>query len=502
MNANGPMISLKPASKGPIQGILIVPLLAKPAPPLELVSRADKACGGAVARLLDVKATREEVGALTHTVAERSKLRVVVVSLGDGAKSKGADVRAAGAATVRWLVAERAATATVWADGLMASGIDGAVSEFILGVQLGAFRFGAYRKPDDKLPERIDLVVRGSDAGMISREAPALREVERLAQAVNYTRRLAHEPPNVLTPRGLADEARGLARECGLKFTLLGVPELRKLKMGGLLAVGGGALHPPCMVQLEYSGAPRARRRTVLVGKGITFDTGGYSIKPADGMDAMKMDMTGAATVLGVLRAAATLELNCNVTGVLAVAENAVSERAYRPGDILHMASGKTVEVTNTDAEGRLVLADALWYAQRKLAPTELIDLATLTGGVRVALGTAAAGLMSNNDELAGALGEAGRKVHERLWRLPLWDDYRELIKSTEADIKNSAGKRDAHAIVGGMFLREFVEPKTPWAHIDIAAVISADANGGVTGKGATGFGVRLLVEYLRARGG
>lgn len=222
MNANGPMISLKPASKGPIQGILIVPLLAKPAPPLELVSRADKACGGAVARLLDVKATREEVGALTHTVAERSKLRVVVVSLGDGAKSKGADVRAAGAATVRWLVAERAATATVWADGLMASGIDGAVSEFILGVQLGAFRFGAYRKPDDKLPERIDLVVRGSDAGMISREAPALREVERLAQAVNYTRRLAHEPPNVLTPRGLADEARGLARECGLKFTLLG----------------------------------------------------------------------------------------------------------------------------------------------------------------------------------------------------------------------------------------------------------------------------------------
>jgi leucyl aminopeptidase len=201
------------------------------------------------------------------------------------------------------------------------------------------------------------------------------------------------------------------------------------------------------------------------------------------------------------MKALAALKLKCNVVGLIAAAENAVSDHAYRPGDILRMASGKTVEVTNTDAEGRLVLADALWYAQNKLKPTALIDLATLTGGVQVALGTAAAGLMGTDDALAADLGEAGRRVHERLWRLPLWDDYKDGLKSTEADIKNSAGKRDAHCIIGGMFLKEFIEPKTSWAHLDIAAVANPDDGKGPTGKGASGFGVRLLIEFLRLRG-
>ncbi|MEW6251814.1 MAG: M17 family metallopeptidase, partial [Planctomycetota bacterium] len=197
---------------------------------------------------------------------------------------------------------------------------------------------------------------------------------------------------------------------------------------------------------------------------------------------------------------AAALKLKCNLVGLIPTAENAVSEHAYRPGDILHMASGKSVEVVNTDAEGRLVLADALWYAQEKLRPTALIDIATLTGGVGVALGKVAAGVMSNDDNLAADLGEAGRRTHERLWRLPLWEDYRELIKSHEADLKNSAAKRDAHAIVGGMFLKEFVREDVPWAHLDIAAVATDEnKNGGA--KGATGFGVRLLVDFLRRRG-
>jgi leucyl aminopeptidase len=186
------------------------------------------------------------------------------------------------------------------------------------------------------------------------------------------------------------------------------------------------------------------------------------------------------------------------VVGVVAAAENAVSDRAYRPGDILSMSNGKTVEVISTDAEGRLVLADALWYAQKNLGPTEIIDIATLTGGAAVALGRMAAGLMSNDDELAGVLGECGRATHERLWRLPLWDDYRELIKGTDADLRNSSGKREAQTIVGGMFLKEFIEPGTAWAHLDIAATATAEEATGPIGKGATGFGVQLVVEYLR----
>jgi leucyl aminopeptidase len=192
------------------------------------------------------------------------------------------------------------------------------------------------------------------------------------------------------------------------------------------------------------------------------------------------------------------LGLPCNVAGVIGAAENAISERAYRPGDILTMASGKTVEVISTDAEGRLVLADALWYAQQHLNPTEIIDIATLTGGVTVALGKVAAGIMSTDDELAGVLGECGRAVHERLWRLPLWDEYRELIKGTDADIRNSSGKREAQAIVGGMFLKEFIARGMAWAHVDIAAVATLEESNSPTGKGATGFGVQLLVEYLR----
>ena len=234
----------------------------------------------------------------------------------------------------------------------------------------------------------------------------------------------------------------------------------------------------------------------MLVGKAITFDTGGYSIKPAAGLEGLKYDKCGGMTVMGVMKAAATLRLKCNLVGLIAAAENAISEKAYRPGDIIKMASGKTVEVISTDAEGRLVLADALWYAQKYFKPTALINVATLTGGVRAALGTAAAGLMSNNDDLAAELGESGRVTNERLWRLPLWDDYRELIRGTDSDIKNSAGKRDAHCIVGGIFLKEFVKDDVPWAHLDIANVATSD-NGE---KGATGFGVRLIVDYLKRR--
>jgi leucyl aminopeptidase len=501
MTDNGTTFQFTADASGTAGGALIIPLLTKPEPPMEVVSRADAQCDRAASRLIAAKALREDVGLIAHSVADNRGTRVVLVSLGDAKKVAAADIRTAAGAAARWMIAERQTQATVWIEGLAGTGVEHALAEWAQGMALAGFRFAAYKKREEKTPTRIRIALAGGQRGHIERKMAAVRTALIVADGANYTRRLAHEPPNALNPRTLADEARRLARAAKLRCTILDAAALRRMSMGGLLAVGGGAQHPPCLIQLEYRGAPKARRVTALVGKSITFDTGGYSIKPAEGMEAMKMDMTGGATVLGALKAAAALKLTCNLVGILAVAENAVSALSYRPGDILRMASGKTVEVTNTDAEGRLVLADALWYAQEKTRATEVIDLATLTGGVRIALGSAAAGLMSNDDQLAGDLGEAGRRTHERLWRLPLWNDYRELIKSTEADIKNSSGKRDAAAIVGGMFLKEFVKDETPWAHLDIAAVVSSDQQNGPAGKGATGFGVRLLIEFLRIRG-
>lgn len=502
MSTNGTRFEFKRGDKGaPTGDVLLVPLVARPQPPMELVARADKLCDSRLSELLAVKALREEVGQLSHTTHSGRCPRVVVISLGAADKLTAHHIRNAAATAARWLTAEKIRAATLWIDGLATAGIDEATAQWCLGMALAGYRFDGYKQNDDPPPAKVQIQVRASGPGHVGRVMPHIKETHAIADAVNYARQLAHEPANVINPTTLAREARSLAKSDRLTCTILNVQRLKQLHAGGLLAVGQGAAEPPCLIQLAYRGAPGVRVNTVLVGKGITFDTGGYSIKPRAGMEDMKFDMCGGATVLGVMKAVASLKLKCNVIGLVAAAENAVSDRAYRPGDIIRLASGKTVEVTNTDAEGRLVLADALWYAQEKLKPTSLIDVATLTGGVGIALGTAAAGIMSNHDELAADLGEAGRRTHERLWRLPLWDEYRDLLKSNEADIKNAGGKRDAHCIQGGMFLKEFIREKTPWAHLDIAGVAYTDNGKGPTGKGATGFGVRLLLEFLRLRG-
>lgn len=502
MTHNGTVFTFTGAVKGPLTGeVLLVPVVAEPHPPLEMVTRLDKLCDDAVSELLSVKAIRDEVGHLSHTTRAGACRRVVLVSLGDSKKLTPHELRRAGGTAARWLINENLSSATLWIDGLTATGIEQAVAEWTLGMALAGFRFAEFKEPDTKVPEKVRVQVRAGEPGHLDRIMPEVRASLTLAEAVNYTRRLAHQPANVINPASLAAEARRLTQGTRLRCTVLNANELRKLGMNGLLTVGQAAQHPACLIQVEYRGATRTRARTVLVGKAITFDTGGVSIKPSAGLEAMKFDKCGGVTVLGVLKAAADLKLKCHVIGLIAAAENAVSDRAYRPGDILRLMSGKTVEIISTDAEGRLVLADALSYAQRRLKPTALIDVATLTGGVGIALGRAAAGLMSNDDELAADLGEAGRRTHERLWRLPLWDDYRDLLKSQEADIKNSSGKRDAHAIAGGMFLKEFVKEGVPWAHLDIAAVATDEDGKTPLGKGATGFGVRLLVEFLRRRG-
>jgi len=502
MTPNGTEFAFVSAGKGPLAGdVLLVPLLSKPQPPLELVTHVDKLCGDAVSELLSVRALRDEVGHVMHTTRGGACRRILVVGLGDAKQVNAQEIRRAAGLAARWIINERLTSATLWIDGLTTSGVERATAAWATGMALAGFRFAGYKEPDEKVPPKVRVHVRSSESGHVDQVMPNVRAALLVAEAVNYARGLAHEPGNVINPETLAAEARALARSARLACAVLDARQLKRLGMNGLLAVGQGAAHPSCLIQLEYRGDRRTRARVVLVGKAITFDTGGYSIKQAAGLEGLKFDKCGGAVVLAVLKAAAELKLKCNLVGLVAAAENAISDRAYRPGDILKMMSGKTVEVVSTDAEGRLILADALTYAQRKLKPTALIDIATLTGGVGVALGNAAAGLMSNDDELAADLGEAGRGTHERLWRLPLWDDYKELIKSQEADLKNAAGKRDAQAIVGGMFLKEFVKDGVPWAHLDIAAV-STDENGkGPSGKGATGFGVRLLVEFLRLRG-
>lgn len=266
---------------------------------------------------------------------------------------------------------------------------------------------------------------------------------------------------------------------------------------GALLAVGQGSRTPSRLIILEYDGADPQAQPVVVVGKAITFDTGGYSLKDRTGMVGMKFDKSGGADVLGLMQALAALKLPQRVIGIIAAAENMVSGEAYRPNDIITSLSGKTIEIISTDAEGRLVLADALTYAQQHYQPRAMLDLATLTGGVVVALGKLRAGLFCNDDALAEALVASGERTRERLWRLPLDEEYAELIKGEDSDLRNSSQQRGAHPIVGGIFLKQFVADGIPWAHLDVAGTADTDKEKPYLAKGSTGFGIRLILDYL-----
>ena len=475
--------------------VLLVPLAAKPKPPMQLVSQIDAYCDNAVSDLIDVDGLGKDVGYIAHTTRSGVYKRIVLISLGESDKIAPQQIRKAAARAANWLMDEKIKQATLWIDGLLAHNLERPVSEWVCGMTLAGFRFAEHKNSDNGVPPKIQIKVESEDKSYLTSKMTLVREALALAQAVNYSRQIAHQPANVINPTTLADESKKMARQHKLKCTVLDMPQLKRHGMGGLIAVGIGSAHKPCLIKLEYKGAPHARTNTVIVGKAITFDTGGYSIKPASGMEGMKFDKCGGAAVLGIMKACATLKLPCNVVGLIAAAENAVSDDAYMPGDIIKMANGKTVEIISTDAEGRLVLADALWYAQKHCKPTAMIDFATLTGGVIIALGKVAAGMMSNDDALCAELGESGRRTHERLWRLPLWDDYRDLIKGQDSDLLNVCNKRQASSIVGGMFLKEFVDDKMPWAHIDVAGTATDDKD-----KAATGFGVRLIVDYLQRR--
>lgn len=362
---------------------------------------------------------------------------------------------------------------------------------------LADYAFERYKSPRKKVrpggktaavvvpPEGVDV------AGL----AAAAREAQIVGVAVAWARDLGNTPANDLGPAELAREAVAAARRDGFTVRVLGRRQIVAQKMAGLLAVNAGSVRPPAFVVADYRPS-KPRGTAVLVGKGITFDSGGISIKPAPSMGEMKYDMMGAATALACVRAAKALRIPARVVALTPLTENLPSGSATRPGDILRMRNGKTVEVDNTDAEGRLVLADALTYSAN-LRPDVLIDYATLTGAVLVALGHECAALFTDEEQLASALLSAGQTTGERVWRLPLWDDYRENIRSEWADMKNTGG-RSAGTINAALFLKEFVPEGVPWAHLDVAGVAHFEKEHAGYAAGATGFGVALTIEFLK----
>ncbi|MBM4130439.1 leucyl aminopeptidase [bacterium] len=346
-------------------------------------------------------------------------------------------------------------------------------------------------------PARLTLVA-------AARRHRALREGsaegEAFAAGCLLARELVNLPPNLLTPAALAGRARAVARREGLSCRPHGPARLRQWRMGGLLGVGQGSANPPRLVELHWRPRGRGGRalpKVALVGKGITFDTGGISLKPAAGMELMKSDMGGAAAVLGAAVVAARLRLPLDLTVIIPTAENMPDGRAARPSDIITMANGKTVEILNTDAEGRLILADALWYAARG-RPDHIIDAATLTGACVVALGSHFAGLMGNSAELIDVLRQAGGETFERTWHLPVVDEHREEVVGSWSDLKNLGEGRDAGALTAAAFLSHFVDESTSWAHLDIAGVAWAARATATCPRGATGFGARLIARALQ----
>jgi len=374
----------------------------------------------------------------------------------------------------------------------------GEAREFLLRTLfLADYGFPRYKsvEPEKKPLETIALEPRGAFAGVEVLEVESARAVARVAGLV---RDLGNTPSNDMLPRDFADRVRKEARSRGVKVTVLDKKAIRKEKMGGLLAVNRGAVEEPRVVVLEYRGGKKAAAPVALVGKGVTFDSGGISIKPADKMGEMKWDMMGAATVMGVVLAAAELRLEVNLVAIAALTENLPSGSAYKPGDIVRFRNRKTAEIDNTDAEGRVILADALDYAA-EWKPAVILDYATLTGAALVALGLEAAILFTDDDALAKELVKAGEQTDERLWRLPMWEEYRENIRSDWADMKNTGG-RWGGSINGAMFLKEFVDPKTPWAHLDIAGTAYYDRDYAGYSVGATAFGMGLTLRWLRDR--
>jgi len=429
-------------------------------------------------------------------------VRIVVVGLGAEKTVSGEHLRQAVGRAIDQLTLLHEESLTVVAGSFAVRNLPMEQRAEILteGALLAAYRFDRYRTPGKTPapvpPRRLQLLV--PSAGERKAAEAGVAAAQAVSHGAMLARDLVNEPGNVKSPVWLAGQAETMARAAGIECTILGQAELEQEKMGAMLGVAQGSEREPRLIILRYQGGGANARPVALVGKGVVFDAGGISLKPAAGMEEMKMDMAGGAAVIGALQAAATMRLPCNLVGIIPAVENMPSGTAIRPGDILTAQSGKTIEVQNTDAEGRLILADALNYV-RRYKPQVVIDLATLTGACIVALGHHATAVLGNDQRLVNELLKAGEASGERLWQLPLWEEYAAQIDSKVADIKNTGG-REAGTITAAAFLGKFTEDLR-WAHLDIAGTAWEEKGRPCYPFGGTGVGVRLLLRYLRDRG-
>ena len=465
---------------------------------LATAQSVDAASGGAVARAFEGGRFTGAKGQ-TLTVLGHSGDIARLLLLGVG-KGKELDARAAeglGGVIAAEANAAGHTAVTVVVDPVKGSRLTpGQIAAHIaLGVRLRSYRFDKYKtkdKPEQKLSlQHLTIVLAGpADA------RKAYAQLEPVVDAVFLTRDLVSEPPNVLYPVEFARRAKELTK-LGVKVEILGEAEMKKLGMETLLAVGQGSGRDSQLLVMTWMNGPKGQAPVALIGKGVCFDTGGISLKPAGGMEDMKWDMGGAGAVTGAMALIAGRKAKANVVAVCALVENMPDGNAQRPGDVVKSMSGQTVEVINTDAEGRLILCDAMWYAQEKFKPQAMVELSTLTGAIIVALGHERAGLFCNDTELSNRLRAAGSGIGEKLWRMPLGPKYDKLIDSEIADMKNVGGGRDGGSITAAQFLQRFVQEGVAWAHIDIAGVAWSGKGDTTTPKGATAFGVRLLDRLI-----
>jgi leucyl aminopeptidase len=445
----------------------------------------------------DVIASGEVTGKMfestvLHHPAKLKAKRLLLLGGGKAKSFSAFELRRLAGAAVRTLKARglRSFALVAPETGLKA---DEAVKSIVEGAIVGNFDSNTYQT--DRKDQKIDaltVVARGDQAKL----QEAMDEARILGESQNFTRDLVNEPSNHMTPTILAERARKMADEVGLKCEIYGAEKIKELKMGAFWSVAQGSDEPPALIVLRYEPAGAPEKPVLgLVGKGVTFDTGGISIKPADGMEKMKYDMAGGATMIGAMRAIALLKPKAKVTAIICATENMPSGKAQKPGDVQIAMSGKSIEIINTDAEGRLVLADGLHYA-RQLGCTHLIDAATLTGAVVVALGYTNAGVFANDDAMYERFSQALSKAGEKMWRMPLDDEYKEQIRSNIADIMNTGG-RYGGAITAAMFLKEFAED-TPWLHLDIAGTAWMEDQKPWIAKGPSGIAVRSLVEFAK----
>ncbi|MEQ1812557.1 MAG: leucyl aminopeptidase, partial [Terricaulis sp.] len=460
------------------------------------------AAGGRIAKAMKAASFKGGAGQVTDILAPDGVdfARVLVIGVGKPDAADGMAVERWAGHAVKRVLTSGAEKLVLQPDALPSVSKAEAGSHAAMGARLAAYRFDTYRtklKPDQKPSlTTVEISMDGPAAAKARAEKDAA-----IVEGVFFARDLVSEPPNVLYPESFAERLRDL-ETIGCEVDILEPETMERLGMGALLGVAMGSSRPGRLVSIKWNGGSKGAKPVALVGKGVTFDTGGISLKPGAGMDEMKGDMGGAAAVAGAMKAIALRKAKANVVGVVALVENMPGSNAQRPGDIVTTMSGQTIEVLNTDAEGRLILADAVWYAQDKFEPSALIDLATLTGAVIIALGNENAGMFSNDEDLAHAITAAGQTEGEPVWRLPLSAAYDKLIDTPNADMKNIAGKPVAGSIVGAQFVKRFIKDGLPWAHLDIAGTAwkSGPYEDPLSPAWATGYGVRLLNRLIQNR--